>query len=243
MPTSELQPAGPSRFEETRWSVVLRAKRADQTAQDALEILCQTYRLPLYSFARHRGFSSADAEDIVQDFFVALIHRHRLESVDPAKGRFRSFLLAAFKNFLANEWDIRRALKRGGSFRFVSLHDPDLESLYAGLAAPHEDDDRLFDRGWAVAILHSAMAQLSAEYEQQGRAPLFNILKSCLSLSGRTFEYDAVAQQLQMREDALRMAVNRMRRRFGELLRQQVRQTLPDHTDAEDELKYLLSCL
>jgi RNA polymerase sigma-70 factor (ECF subfamily) len=123
------------------------------------------------------------------------------------------------------------------------LHDPDLESLYSGLAAPQEDDDRLFDRGWAVAVLHSAMNQLGAEYEQQGRASLFNAIKSCLSIGGRTFEYHSVGQQLDMREDALRMAVNRMRRRFGELLRQQVKQTLPDPNEAEEELKYLLSCL
>ena len=221
----------------------MRAKRADQTAEEALETLCRTYRLPLYSFARHRGFSGADAEDIVQDFFVALIHRRRLESVDPSKGRFRSFLLVALKNFLANEWDARRALKRGGSYHFVSLHDPELESLYAGLADPHEDDDRLFDRGWALAIVHSAMTQLVAEYDQQGRTALFNAVKSCLSIGGRTFDYDSVAGQLQMREDALRMAVNRMRRRFGELLRQQVKDTLPNPNDSEDELKHLLSCL
>src|SRR5688572_8661992 len=116
MPSTEIEPVYRSRFQETHWSLVLRAKRADVTGANALEKLCQAYRLPLYSFARHRGFSAADAEDLVQDFLIQLIHHNHLQSVDPAKGRFRSFLISAFKNFLANDWDSRRALKRGGSF-------------------------------------------------------------------------------------------------------------------------------
>lgn len=243
MPTSDIGGIYRTSFEETHWSVVLRARQPDATGMEALEKLCHTYRLPLYTFVRHRGFNRADAEDLVQDFFVTLLERKRLETVDPKKGKFRSFLLAALKNFLANEWDSRRALKRGGAYRFVSLHDPELESLYAGLAASQVDAERLFDRSWAVALLHHAIAQLSDEYDKEGRGTLFKALKSCLSASGRAFEYDHVARELGMREDNVRMAVSRMRRRFGEILRQQIKNTLPNPGDVDDELKYLLSCL
>src|SRR5688572_27044038 len=173
MPTSEIHDVYRTRFEETRWSVVLRAKQNDDEGLEALEKLCRTYRLPLYSFVRFRGFSSADAEDLVQDFFVTLIERNRLEKVEPHEGRFRSFLLASLKNFLANEWDSRRALKRGGAFRFVSLHDPELEALYSGLAVSQGDPDRIFDRGWAVAVLHKGMTQLADEYDKEGRHAVF----------------------------------------------------------------------
>jgi RNA polymerase sigma-70 factor (ECF subfamily) len=243
MPTSEIHDVYRTRFEETRWSVVLRAKQSDDDGLEALEKLCRTYRLPLYSFVRFRGFSRADAEDLVQDFFVTLIERNRLEKVEPHKGRFRSFLLASLKNFLANEWDARRALKRGGAFRFVSLQDPDLESLYERLAGRQEDPDRLFDRSWAVALVQKAMNQLSHEYDQEGRGAVFNALKSCLSPAGKEFSYREVGVQLRMPEDRLRTAVQRMRQRFKALLRTEIRHTLRSDEEVDDELKHLLSCL
>src|SRR5688500_11855045 len=243
MPTSEIHDVCRMRFEETHWSVVLRARQPDEIGREALEKLCLTYLLPLYSFVRHRGFNRADAEDLVQDFFVTLLERKRLDSVDPARGKFRSFLLAALKNFLANEWDSRRALKRGGAFRFVSLHDPELEALYSGLAVSQVDPDRIFDRGWAVAVLHKGMTQLADEYDKEGRHAVFQALRSCLSVTGRSFEYPEVAAQLCLREDNVRMAVNRMRLRFAEILRRQIKNTLPNPNDVDDELKYLLSCL
>ena len=243
MPTSEIHDVYRTRFEETHWSVVLRARQSDDSGSEALEKLCRTYQLPLYSFVRHRGYSRADAEDLVQNFFVALIGRKRLENVDPSKGKFRSFLLSALKNFLANDWDSRRALKRGGAHHFVSLHDPECEAVYRGLAATQDDADRIFDRSWALALLHQAMAQIADEYDREGRGAVFETLKSCLSTGGRTFEYRQVAAELGMREDNVRMAVNRMRRRFGEVLRQLVKNTLPKPSEVDDELKYLLSCL
>ena len=243
MPTSEIHDVYRTRFEETHWSVVLRAKQSDDEGLDALEKLCRTYRLPLYSFVRFRGFSSADAEDLIQDFFVTLIERNRLENVERHKGRFRSFLLASLKNFLANEWDARRALKRGGAFRFVSLQDPELESLYAGLSGVQEDPDRLFDRSWAVALVQKAMTQLAGEYDQEGRGAVFNALKSCLSPGGKDFSYREVGIELRMAEDRLRTAVQRMRQRFKALLRAEIRHTLRSDEEVDDELKHLLSCL
>jgi RNA polymerase sigma factor (sigma-70 family) len=243
MSSTTLPNSPKTNFEETHWSLVLRAGRRDEGSAEALDKLCRSYWMPLYSYARRRGFAPAESEDITQGFFHDLIARNAFETVDKGKGRFRSFLLGSLKNFLANQWDRQRTLKRGGHLTFVSLDEPQAETLFAELIASQLLPEQVFDRVWALNILHRVMSELRQEYQVEGRLTTFEALESILSKDGRSASYAEMAQRLSMTEAGVRMAAMRLRRRFGELLRRETEKTVTSPDEADDELKYLLSCL
>jgi len=192
---------------------------------------------------RRRGFSPADAEDITQDFFADLLERDALRQVDRHKGRFRAFLLSSLKNFLANEWDRRRALKRGGGYTFVSLDEPHVETSYVEMGGSHLEPERMFDRAWALRFLNRALTELRNEYSAEGRPQLFEILAPILSVDGNDAPFVDLARRLSLSEEATRMAAMRMRKRFRKILRADILKTVANPSEADDELRYLFSCL
>jgi RNA polymerase sigma-70 factor (ECF subfamily) len=235
---------GPHEFATTHWSLVIAAQsdEASQSrARDALETLCQAYWYPLYAFVRYRGYSAHDAQDLTQAFFAQLIETAGIATADPARGRFRSYLLGAMKHFLANQWHRAQSQKRGGGVTFVQLDALDAQARYAVEPAQTADPDAGFDRQWAEASIARAMAALRAESAARGKSEQFAALRT--SLVGQGPERKQLAAQLGMTEGAVKVAVHRLRRRFRELLRAQIAETVSDPSEIDDEMRYLLAAL
>jgi len=235
---------GRAQFAATRWSVVVAAG-GDHAAPDtrrALEELIQAYWFPLYAFLRRQGQQPAEAEDLVQGFLTRLMEKHDLARVDRAKGRFRSFLLASLKHFLANQYHKKRALKRGGG-RVVSLDAMAAEARYAVEPAAAMTPERLFDRRWALAVLDQVLSRLRQEYADTGKAALFEAAEECLTPQRGRLAYARLAEELRMTQGALRVAVHRMRRRYRDLLRDEIAQTVDSPEQVDEEISYLLNCL
>lgn len=233
-----------SRFATTHWSLVLEAGRrgtpaADVASDDALAVLCQTYWTALYAFVRRSGHAVDEAQDLTQEFFVRLLERNYLGDADPERGRFRSFLLASMKHFLANQWKRERAQKRGGGRRHVSLDFLLAEDTYLRELAGPLSAEQLYERRWAMTLLEQSLAQLRGEHDRAGKAEQFAQLKPYLTADGAAQPYAAVAASLGMSEVAVKMAVHRLRGRYRELIRQAVAQTVETPEDAEDELRSL----
>ena len=229
-------------FPTTLWTVVLHAGRDEPAeARAALEQLCQRYWYPLYSFIRRRGYSPHDAQDLAQAFFVHLLEKHGLGRVDPEQGRFRTFLLASLKNFLANDWDKAQARKRGGGQSIVSLEQgSSAESRYQ-LEPSHDlTPERHFERQWALTLLDQVLAALGDEYHADGKGDLFQELKA--ALAGRADAYAEIAARLGRSEGAIKVAVHRLRHRYRELIRARIAETVGEG-DVEDELRHLLAVL
>jgi RNA polymerase sigma factor (sigma-70 family) len=232
-----------ARFAPTQWSVVLSARRPDShEAQQALERLCRLYWAPLYAFARRQGESPHDAQDLTQGFFEQFIERNYLLSVDPQKGRFRSFLLASFKHFLSNERDKARAQKRGGGRELLPLLPVDCEHQAYIEPADQVTPETLFERRWALAVLEQALTLVRADYARQGKTDLFDRLKETLTEPSGT-GYARLAKVLRLSEDAVKMAVHRLRRRYREALAAVVGETVSDRGDIQDELRQVLRTL
>ena len=234
-----------ARFGQTHWSVVLAAAGAGNVDRKAaaLESLCHSYWAPLYAFARRQGHSPHDAQDIVQDFLTSLIVRDDFRTVAPGKGRFRSFLLACLRHFLANRRARGRARKRGGDSLMLSL---DVAGVEAGLAdelAAPAPSETVFDRQWARSLLARAVARLREEYESTGRGRLFASLRPTLAQSTGNRDYAALGQASDLRNGAVKVAVHRLRRRFRTLIREEIAMTVSEPADVEDEMTYLVSVL
>jgi RNA polymerase sigma-70 factor (ECF subfamily) len=236
-------------FPSTHWSLVLAAGRSQtnpETAQAALAELCQTYWVPLYNFVRGRGYTVHDAQDLTQSFFAYLIEREIYTRVDRQKGRFRSFLLASLKNFLSNASDRERTLKRGGGQSVLPLHDEQIEeaeSLFQSYSAT-SNEDRLFDRSWAEALVATGLERLSAEYRDDSRKKLFSELKIFLAGSAEPLPaYAELATRLGTTESTLRSHVTRLRARYREVLRDEVRRTVDTEAEVDQELHELLRVL
>ncbi len=229
-------------FATTHWSVVLAAGQpgSPQTAV-ALETLCRTYWYPLYAFVRHRGYSPEDAQDLTQEFLARLLATHALGRVHPAKGRFRSFLLASLNHFLANEWDKARAQKRGGGQTLVSLDTA--EARYRTEPIETMSADRLFERQWASTLLAQVAAHLRDDYCSTGKGPLFDGLQIYLSGEKGVAPYGETADQLGLSVEAVKKAVERLRRRYGEVLREEIAQTVSNPVEVDDEIRHLRSVL
>ena len=228
-------------FPTTLWTVVLHAGRDESArARTALAQLCQGYWYPLYSFVRRRGCSPHDAQDLTQAFFAHLLEKRGLERVDPAQGRFRTFLLAALKNFLANEWDRSHALKRGGGKTIESLDEECAESRYQLEPSHDMTPDRHFERQWAMTLLDQVLDALRAEYHAEGKGALFEELKAVLI--GQPGVYADMAARLRRSEGAIKVAVHRLRHRYRALMRAWIAETVGDG-DVEDELRHLLAVL
>jgi RNA polymerase sigma-70 factor (ECF subfamily) len=228
-------------FPTTLWTIVLHAAR-DEPAQvrAALAQLCQAYWYPLYSFVRRRGYSPHDAEDLTQAFFAQLLEKHALEQVDPELGRFRTFLLASLKNFLANDWDKAHARKRGGGQTIVSLDKESAESRYQLEPSHDMTPERHFERQWAMTLLDQVLDALRDEYHAEGKGNLFDELK--VVIVGQPGPYAEMAARLGCSEGAIKVAVHRLRHRYRELLRARIAATVGEG-DVDDELRHLLVVL
>jgi len=228
-------------FATTHWSVVLTAGRSDvPQARDALEKLCQTYWYPLYVYVRRRGYIPADAEDLTQAFFAWLLERDWLEGADRRRGRFRSFLLTSFSHFLANEWDKARMQKRGGG-RVVSMPFDSADTPCLREPVDQFTPEQSFEWRWALALLDQVLNRLAAEFVQDGRRELFELLKPCLL--GEAQPYAMLASKLAMTEGSVKVAVHRLRRRYRQLLRDEIAHTVEKPEEVEEELRYLFAVL
>jgi len=231
-------------FVTTHWSVVLKAGHSDTTrARAALEQLCRNYWQPLYAYVRRSGHSREEAEDLTQEFFARLLAQNTVARADPARGRFRSFLLAALKHFLANEWEKAHAQKRGGGAKLLPLEFDTAETRCAQPAAPGDAPDRAFDRQWALALLEVVLARLREEYANSGRDGLFLTLKETLSGGRAAIAYRELGARLGLSEGAVRVAAHRLRRRYRELLREEIANTVVGPEEVEQELRELFAAL
>lgn len=227
-------------FLTTAWSVVLRAgqDKCRGTAQ-ALEALCRTYWPPLYAYARRQGLTPQDAQDATQEFISNLLRRNDLASVSPEKGRFRSFLLAALKNFLVSRWRTERALKRGGQSEFVVLDSGEAEKLCQPELIDQLSPEKAFDRRWAITVMACALDRLCAEHQSPEQARLFAALQPVLAGSGRMENQIAMAGELGVTPGALATAATRLRRRYRTLIEDEVGRTLEKPADLAEELRAL----
>ena len=237
-------PPSAGQFHTTMWTVVLSAARNDTSrAQDALSHLCRAYWYPLYAYVRRQGHAPHDAQDLTQEFFARLLEKNYLETVDRAKGKFRSFLLASLKHFLANEWDKSRAKKRGGGKTLVPLDAQSAESRYGLEPADHMTAEKIFERRWALTLLEQVLARLRAEHESSGKLAQFEQLKCCLTGDRDSLPYVEIAGKIGISEGAVKVAVHRLRQRYREVLRAEIAETVAGPEEVEDELRHLFSVL
>jgi RNA polymerase sigma-70 factor (ECF subfamily) len=237
-------PAPQRVFATTHWSVVLTAAEGEtEPAMRALEKLCQAYWYPIYVYVRRKGHGPDDAQDLTQEFFSQFISKEHFRLADRNKGRFRTFLLATLDYFLAREWSRAHRQKRGGQFTFVSLDQQDPEERYRLEPADNDTPEKRLLREWALTVLKRTMDALAAECQKQGKGPLFKEVRNLLSGERDGGAYAGIAKRLGMNEGAVRVAVHRLRQRYGELLREEVAQTVETPEEVEDEMKYLLEAL
>jgi RNA polymerase sigma factor (sigma-70 family) len=243
-PFDQLAPAGARQFATTRWSLVAAAGQgAAPEAQEALAALCQAYWYPLYAYARRRLPSAHDAQDLTQEFFAELLEKHYLEAADPRRGKFRSFLLTAFKHFLSKQRERGNAQKRGGGRPTVALDFHGAESRYRLEPADHTTPEMVFERRWALAILEQALTRLRQELANAGKESLFECLKGALEGEGPQDSQARIGAQLGMSEQAVKVAVYRLRRRYRELLRAEIAQTVEAPEQVDDELRDLFAAV
>ena len=235
--------AGRRHFVTTRWSVVLAAgtELSSSGAREALTTLCEMYWYPLYAFLRSRGYGAEDAQDLTQAFFARLLEKDTIGHADPARGRFRSFLLTALKNFAANEHDRQSARKRGGGSHLVSLESGSAEDRFQLEPPSDETPETVFDRRWALTLLDRVMSRLKAEARRDGKTPSFDGLKTYLTGDQPQLTYAQTASALGLSEGAAKVAVHRLRRRFRDLVRDEIAQTVSSPEEIEDELRHLRS--
>lgn len=227
-------------FLTTEWSVVLQAGQDRHPgAALALESLCRTYWPPLYAFARRDGLSPPDAQDAIQDFINQLLRRNDLASVSPDKGRFRSFLLAALKNFLVSRARKELTLKRGANAERICLDSADAEALCQTELTDRLSPDKAFDRHWARTIMAVALERLRDEHESPQQAKLFAALQSVLADGGRLENQTELAAQVGVTPGALATAATRLRQRYRALVENEVRRTVEKPADVEQELRAL----
>lgn len=233
---------GARQFVTTHWSVVIAAGRGDSPdGQAALAELCRGYWYPLYAYVRRLGRGPQDAEDLTQAFFARVLEKNFIAAADQEKGRFRTFLLVALKRFLANDWDRQHAQKRGGFATVVSIDQGLAESRFGVEPAHGETPDLLFERQWAMTLLEQVMARLQAECAATDRADRFTLLRGCLTKDDAALPYAEIGARLGMSEAAVKMAVQRLRTRYRELLREEIAKTVASPDDVAAELRHLFS--
>ena len=226
-------------FATTHWTVVLAAgKRYTPQSDRALEELCRAYWFPLYAYVRRRGRSKEDAEDLTQAFFARFLAKNYLEGLSAERGRFRAFLLASLKHFLANEWDKSQRKKRGGHLEHLSLDWKTADTQFQ-IESAAEPPDKAFDREWALALLGKVIERLRAECDTEGKGKQFEQLKVFLTAGKGELSHAAAAKTLGMDEGAVRVAVHRLRKRYRQLLRDEIAQTLADSADVDEEMRAL----
>jgi RNA polymerase sigma-70 factor (ECF subfamily) len=223
--------------------MVLRAGNATEESRGALERLCRAYWYPLYVFVRRRGYDAHAAQDLTQGFFLRLIADESLSTVCPEKGRFRTFLLASMKHFLANDWRDSQRLKRGGGVEIIGWEAFDPEERYRHEPRDFRDPDAEFDRRWAQTLVTTALGRLESEMVREGNEPRFKALKCFLQGGGAATTYAEAARALGIEEPAVKSAIFRMRRRYGEIIRDEISETVDNAADVEDEIRYLIAIL
>jgi RNA polymerase sigma factor (sigma-70 family) len=235
---------GGGRFATTHWSVVLEAgHESSPQSKAALEQLCRAYWYPLYTFIRRQGRGPEEAQDLTQEFFAHLLASDSFGRADPAKGRFRSFLLGALKHFLVNEWQREHRLKRGGGCLFLSLDEVDAETRLALEPTDELTPEMAYERRWAEAVLAQVLERLQGEFAAAGQEARFAGLKVFLLAGQEPASYAEVAVPLGLSEAAVKSAIHRMRQRYGDLIRAEIAQTLASPAEVEDELRHLLAVL
>jgi RNA polymerase sigma factor (sigma-70 family) len=242
----ELAPlsAGARVFPTTHWTVVLTAAQEETTeGAEALELLCRGYWYPLYAFVRRQGYSSYDAQDLTQAFFARFLEKKYLDVAQPSRGRFRWFLLASLRHFLANEWDRARAEKRGGGKPHIPIDQLLAEHQYSREPAHELTAEKLYERAWALTLLEKARARLRAEYVAADRSERFNILEQFLPGEDIELTYTQVGHKLGIAEGTVKAEVHYLRRRYRELLRAEVAQTVASPEEIVEEIRHLIAAL
>jgi RNA polymerase sigma-70 factor (ECF subfamily) len=230
-------------FTNTHWSVVAQAAGDSQQARAALETLCRKYWYPIYAFIRRRGSNHHEAEDLTQAFFAQLLGKELIGKVDRNRGKFRTFLLTALNNFLANDWDKQMALKRGGGRQIISLDETVADGRYREEPSTALTPEQLFERRWALSLLEQVLVRLKQEYLDAGKTVIFAKLEPGLTGALAPDWFPQCARELKMSENALRVALHRMRRRFGELVREEIAHTAAGEAEVDDELRHLYAAL
>jgi RNA polymerase sigma-70 factor (ECF subfamily) len=222
--------------------VLCASESRSPEARQALAQLCENYWFPLYAFVRRTGRPAEDAQDLTQEFFAHLLTKRLFAKADRQKGRFRSFLLATLKHFLADQDDRKRAQKRGGGRKVISFDGLDAETRYRLEPATELTPEKLFEKQWALSLLAQVLMRLRDEMAAEGKSSLFDALKDTLNGS-RTMPYSAIGDEMRMSEGAVKVAAHRLRRRYRSLLREEIAQTVASPAEIKDEIRYLLSCL
>jgi RNA polymerase sigma-70 factor (ECF subfamily) len=234
---------GAAAFATTHWSMVLTARGESPQAHEALERLCRSYWWPIYGFVRRQGYAPEEAQDLTQSFFAFLLERKGLDTVGPEKGLLRSFFLASVKNFLANSRRSAMAGKRGNGRAALPLQE------FVGREHAHLEPidtltaDRIYEREWALTLLDQVLGRLAEEYHMAGNAPLFDRLKQLLAGEPDRPSQAQIAQELGMTENAVKQAFHRLRRRYGDLLRDEIAETVTKPAEIEDELRHFIAVL
>ena len=228
----------------TRWSVVLAAgARESPASHEALETLCQTYWYPLYAYIRRRVGSENEAQDLTQAFFAKLLENNYVAAADPQRGKFRAFLLTSLKHFLVNEWKKQRTQKRGGGKLPISLDLSDAESRYRLEPANQQTPEKIFERRWAVTLVNAVLLQLRQEFRESGKEKQFEQLKGFLVGAGDDTTYARASQTLNISEGAVRVAAHRLRKRYRQLLRNEIAQTVSAPNEIDEEIRNLFVAL
>src|SRR6187399_2395449 len=233
-----------SAFETTSWSLIRAAGHHPSTgATEALGVLCQRYWQPVYAFIRRSGHDRSAAEDLTQGFFALLIEKQYLLDADPARGRFRSFLLAATRHYLSNERDRAQAQKRGGSHAPISIDVAEVEAWHELAAVELETPESLYERRWALSVLKHVMATLHEEFAAAGKAEEFDRLSGLLVRDSDATSYESLAEPLGVSAGALRMSVHRLRRRYRAILRAEIAMLVSSPDEVDEELRALRAIL
>ena len=240
------EPAGAQQFHTTRWTLVLSsAQSQEETAKAALAELCGIYWYPIYSFARRRGYSADDAQDYTQGFFLHLLEHRALTQVDRLKGKFRSFLLASFQNYISNQAQRAHSLKRGAEYQFVSLDWETAETRYRLEPADYLTAEIIFDARWAMTLLEHVMTQVERSYAAEGKSSTFEALKMFLRLgdSRPLPTYEEMSQKLNIGVASVKTLVHRLRKRYSTILREEVARTVSDPGEVDAEIHALCNAL
>jgi DNA-directed RNA polymerase specialized sigma24 family protein len=232
-----------ARFAETRWSIVTHAGGQGETARRALEELCGMYWFPLYTWCRRNGSAPADAEDLVQSFFVKILEKNLFANADASRGKLRTFLLTALQRHVRDVWEREAALKRGGG-QVVSFDAAEAEAWYTRQERPDESADHQYDRQWALTILELALRALEEDFAERGKQAQFAAMKPFLTREGVRAEYEAAGAAFGQSADSFKVAVHRFRAKFRDALRDEVAQTQADPAaGVEEEITYLARLL
>jgi RNA polymerase sigma-70 factor (ECF subfamily) len=230
-----------SGFETTRWGTVLTASgEGTERARQALDALCETYWYPLYAYLRRRGHTAEEAEDLTQGFFARILEKGVLRAADPERGRFRSFLLSSLQHYVANERSHAEAQKRGGRPSCLRLDGETAERRYLLEPTDKATPETIFERRWALTVLDRVLVILRVEFRHSGKEHVFDALKGYLVAGEECASGREISAQLGMSEAAVRVAVHRLRRRFGELLRREIAETVSTPEDIQDEIQHLI---